>query len=82
MAVRAHGRGAEEARPIAIEPGVLRHAEGSALIRAGETRVLCAASVEPGVPRFLRGAARTQPVSALIAGRDSRISKKVVDLAA
>ena len=55
MAVRAHGRGAEEARPVAIDPGVLRHAEGSALISAGDTRVLCAASVEPGVPRFLRG---------------------------
>ena len=55
MAARAHGRGAEETRPVAIETGVLRHAEGSALIRAGETHVLCAASVEPGVPRFLRG---------------------------
>src|SRR5581483_6568139 len=38
-----------------IEPGVLRHAEGSALITCGDTRVLCAASVAPGVPAFLRG---------------------------
>jgi ribonuclease PH len=42
-------------RPVTIEPGVLRHAEGSAMITVGDTRVLCAASVEPGVPPFLRG---------------------------
>jgi len=42
-------------RPVTIEPGVLRHAEGSALITVGDTRVLCAASVEAGVPGFLRG---------------------------
>jgi ribonuclease PH len=42
-------------RPVSIEPGVLRHAEGSALITVGDTRVLCAASVEAGVPGFLRG---------------------------
>jgi ribonuclease PH len=42
-------------RPVSIEPGVLRHAEGSSLITMGDTRVLCSASVEPGVPPFLRG---------------------------
>ena len=56
MASRRHGRGAGELRPVTIEPGVLRHAEGSALIAVGDTRVLCAASVDPGVPRWLRGA--------------------------
>jgi ribonuclease PH len=55
MVARARGRGTEELRPVAIEPGTLRHAEGSALISAGDTQVLCAASVEVGVPRFLRG---------------------------
>ncbi len=55
MVSRARGRGAEELRPVTIESGVLRHAEGSALISIGDTRVLCAASVEVGVPRWLRG---------------------------
>ncbi len=55
MRERTLGRGSDALRPVTIEPGVLRHAEGSALITVGDTRVLCAASVEPGVPGFLRG---------------------------
>ena len=55
MVARARGRGTNELRPVEIEAGTLRHAEGSALITAGDTQVLCAASVEVGVPRFLRG---------------------------
>ncbi len=55
MRERALGRTSDALRPLKIEPGVLRHAEGSALIEVGDTRVLCAASVEPGVPGFLRG---------------------------
>ncbi len=55
MRERALGRGSDALRPVKIEPGVLRHAEGSALIEVGDTRVLCAASVEAGVPPFLRG---------------------------
>jgi ribonuclease PH len=42
-------------RPVSIEPGAQRHAEGSALISLGSTRVLCAASVEERVPTFLKG---------------------------
>ena len=52
---RSAGRANSALRPVTIEPGVLRHAEGSALITVGDTRVLCAASVEAGVPGFLRG---------------------------
>ena len=55
MVARARGREADQLRPVEIEAGTLRHAEGSALITAGDTQVLCAASVEVGVPRFLRG---------------------------
>ena len=55
MVARARGREMNELRPVQIEAGTLRHAEGSALITAGDTQVLCAASVEVGVPRFLRG---------------------------
>ncbi len=42
-------------RPVTIETGYLKTAEGSALISVGNTRVLCAASIEDGVPQFLRG---------------------------
>jgi ribonuclease PH len=52
---RAHGRSTDALRPVNIELGYLRHAEGSALISMGDTRVLCAASVETRVPGFLRG---------------------------
>ena len=53
--MRASGRAADELRPISITTGFARHAEGSALIRMGQTEVLCAASVEGRVPPFLRG---------------------------
>jgi ribonuclease PH len=52
---RPSGRRADELRALTITPGWLRHAEGSALIELGGTRVLCAASVEEGVPPFLKG---------------------------
>jgi len=53
--MRPSGRNLNALREISIEPGAMRHAEGSCLIRAGGTAVLCAASVEPRVPPFLRG---------------------------
>jgi ribonuclease PH len=52
---RAGGRPADELRPLTITRGYTKHAEGSVLIEAGETRVLCTASVEEGVPPFLKG---------------------------
>jgi ribonuclease PH len=55
---RSYDRAPDDLRPIAIEPGFVRTATGSALISAGETRVICTASVEESVPRFLVGAGR------------------------
>ncbi len=55
---RADGRRPNELRPVEITPYFLKHAEGSALITAGNTRVICAASIEEGVPPFLRGSGR------------------------
>src|SRR5689334_12251058 len=55
---RFDGRRARDLRPVRITPHYLRHAEGSALIELGVTRVLCAASVEESVPPFLRGRGR------------------------
>jgi ribonuclease PH len=52
---RSYGRGADELRPVEIEPGFVRPAAGSALISAGETRVICTASVQESVPRWMAG---------------------------
>jgi ribonuclease PH len=46
---------ANQLREVTIKTGFARHAEGSCIIRMGHTEVLCAASVEPRVPGFLRG---------------------------
>ncbi|MFS0737090.1 ribonuclease PH [Sphingomonas sp. 1P06PA] len=53
--MRPSGRAPDQMRPISIETGFTRHAEGSVLIAFGETRVLVTASVEERVPPFLRG---------------------------
>jgi ribonuclease PH len=55
---RSYGRGPDELRPVEIEPGFVRSATGSALISVGETRVICTASVEDSVPRWMAGGAR------------------------
>ncbi len=55
---RSYGRAADEPRPIAIEPGFMRTATGSALISAGETRVICTASAQESVPRWMAGKGR------------------------
>lgn len=55
---RAGDRTREEMRSVTIERAVNKHAEGSALISFGDTRVLCTASLESGVPSFLRGRGR------------------------
>ena len=52
---RPDGRKPAEMRPVAITTGTIPHAEGSALIELGGTRVLCVASVEDRVPQFLKG---------------------------
>ncbi|HLW13071.1 MAG TPA: ribonuclease PH [Casimicrobiaceae bacterium] len=52
---RAGGRRANELRPLRITRHYTAHAEGSVLIEAGQTRVLCTASVEESVPLFLKG---------------------------
>ncbi len=53
--MRGDGRAWNEMRPVHMEPGFVEYAEGSVLIRVGETRVLCNASVEDSVPRWRSG---------------------------
>ena len=52
--MRPSGRELNQMRDITIETGVTRHAEGSCLIKCGDTHVLCTASLEERVPAFLR----------------------------
>ncbi len=52
--IRPSARAADALRPLSLETGFARHAEGSCLIRMGGTEVLCAASVEARVPPFMR----------------------------
>src|SRR4249920_1370744 len=55
---RSFGRLADQLRPVRIQRGFTRHAEGSVLVEFGDTRVLCTASVEERVPPFLKDSGR------------------------
>src|SRR5271154_3741276 len=52
--LRADGRQADQLRPISFETGIAPHATGSVLISFGATRVICAATIEPGVPTWMK----------------------------
>lgn len=53
--MRPSGRQLNEMRPVSIETGVTKHAEGSCLMKMGDTHVLCTASLEDRVPPFIKG---------------------------
>ncbi|RKT32289.1 RNAse PH [Roseovarius halotolerans] len=53
--MRPSGRDLSEMRAVSIETGVTKHAEGSCMIRMGDTHVLCTASLEDRVPPFIKG---------------------------
>jgi ribonuclease PH len=53
--MRPSGRKLDELRAVSIETGVTKHAEGSCLIRCGDTHVLCTATIEDKAPSFLKG---------------------------
>ena len=55
---RSYDRTPDQLRPVTIEPGFVRTATGSALISMGETRVICTASVQESVPRWMAGSGR------------------------
>ena len=56
--MRPSGRAADQLREVVLETGVSKYAEGSCLVRFGDTQVLCAATVEDRVPPFLRNSGR------------------------
>lgn len=53
--MRPSGRAVDQLRPLKITRNFTKHAEGSVLIECGDTKVICTATVVPGVPRFLKG---------------------------
>lgn len=53
--MRPSGRTADQLRDVNITRNYTKHAEGSVLVEFGDTKVICTASVERGVPRFLKG---------------------------
>jgi ribonuclease PH len=55
---RSYDRAPDQLRPVQVEPGFVRTATGSALISCGETRVICTASIQDGVPRWMAGRGR------------------------
>jgi ribonuclease PH len=78
--MRVDGRSAGELRPLEIQPSYLKTAEGSALISFGNTRVLCAASVENSVPSFLRNSGKgwvTAEYSMLPRATETRTPREV-----
>lgn len=56
--MRPSGRNIDQLREISLEPGFSKYAEGSCLVRFGDTHVLCAASVDETVPRWMRGSGK------------------------
>jgi ribonuclease PH len=56
--MRPSGRAVDQLRTVSLEPGYSRHAEGSCLVRFGDTHVLCTASIEEKVPPFMRNSGR------------------------
>src|ERR1700691_2073672 len=58
MTMRPSGRANDQMRRVSLEPGAAKHAEGSCLVKFGDTHVLVTASLEDGTPGFLRGSGK------------------------
>ena len=56
--MRPSGRAPDQIRPVSLEPGFSRHAEGSCLVKFGDTHVLCTASIDEKVPPWMRNSGR------------------------
>jgi ribonuclease PH len=79
---RPDGRAADELRPVTFERDFTRMAEGSCLVSFGETRVLCTASVDEDVPRWMKGRGKgwvTAEYSMLPGSSPERIRREVKD---
>lgn len=81
MVSRVDGRALDQLRPVRIERGFNRYAEGSAFVSFGDTKVICTASIEEKVPPFLRGSGKgwvTAEYAMLPRATASRTSRDVI----
>lgn len=79
--VRSDGRSADQMRPLKITPDFISTAEGSVLIELGKTRVICTATVDDGVPAFLKGSGKgwvTSEYGMLPRATEERTSREAV----
>jgi ribonuclease PH len=77
---RANNRASDEMRPITLTPGFMPYAEGSCLVETGSTRVICSATLEEGVPRWMQGRGKgwvTAEYSMLPRSSPTRIPREV-----
>lgn len=77
---RTDGRGPRDLRPVELQPGFMPNAEGSCLVTMGNTKVICTASVQEGVPRWLKGKGSgwvTAEYSMLPRSTDERVDREV-----
>ncbi|MEK6537254.1 MAG: ribonuclease PH, partial [Actinomycetota bacterium] len=78
---RPDGRSPGQIRPMKLTPGFLEYADGSVLIEAGKTKVICAAKIQDGVPNWMRGRGNgwvTAEYSLLPASTPDRTSREAV----
>src|SRR5260370_10514469 len=78
--IRPDGRHPTDLRPVEIHPNFISSAEGSALIRLGQTQVICTASLEVGVPQFMKGMGKgwiTSEYAMIPRATDSRSPREV-----
>ena len=80
--MRADGRRPDELRPLEVLPDYLEQPHGSALISCGKTKVLCTASLDEGVPRWLKGQGRQQGRTVEIQRLIGRSIRAVADMQA
>ena len=81
MPQRINGRDLNQLREISIARGVNKYSEGSVLVSFGDTRIICTASVESGVPHFLRGSGKgwiTSEYGMLPRSTDTRMDREAV----
>ena len=80
MTDRSYGRSDDQLRPVTMVPGFMPYAEGSCLIEMGDTKVICTATVEDSVPRWMKGSGKgwvTAEYSMLPRSSPERISREV-----
>jgi len=77
---RVDGRGAADLRPVTLTPAFMPYAEGSCFVEMGETKVICTATIEDGVPRWMKGKGTgwvTAEYSMLPRSSPERVSREV-----